>query len=105
MRFKCIKSGVRFIALIAALILVGYWPATAQNTASSVKGLVESTFGRPIPGASVLIKNNQTNFVAGTDTDSAGVFSFTNVPAGQSYSFTFSSVGFQDQTLSGYTIQ
>jgi TonB-linked SusC/RagA family outer membrane protein len=105
MGFKCIKSRGQTIALIAVLMLGGALSASAQNVTSSVKGLVESSLGRPIPGASVLLKNNQTNFVAGTDTDSAGMFRFTNVPPGESYSFTFTSVGFQEQTLSGYTIQ
>src|SRR5205085_5366726 len=41
----------------------------------------------------------------GTTTDSTGIFSFSRIPAGGPYSFTFSTIGYDDQTLSGYNIK
>ena len=105
MRFLFIKPRALLFALTIPLCLFLPSQLTAQTSASLVKGLVQSSTGVPLQGVSVVIKNSQTNFAAGTDTDSAGVFLFTNVPPGGPYSFSFSSVGYQDQTLSGYDIK
>ena len=105
MRFLFVKPRALLFALTIPLCLFLPSQLTAQSSASLVKGLVQSSTGVPLQGVSVVIKNSQTNFAAGTDTDSAGVFLFTNVPPGGPYSFSFSSVGYQDQTLSGYDIK
>lgn len=105
MRFNYIKSRVNFIALIVSLFFLNLNIAYAQSTTSLVKGMVESSVGLPVSGVSVLIKNSKTNFASGTNTDSSGNFSFSQIPSGGPYSFTFSSVGYQDQTLSGYNMK
>lgn len=105
MRFNYIKSGAKLIILVTSLFNLHYDPLLAQSKTSLVKGIVESASGKPVPGVSVVIKNSKTNFASGTNTDSSGVFSFSQIPSGGPYNFTFSSVGFDDQTLSGYNIK
>ncbi len=105
MRFNLIRSKAGFIALMIPLLFFYSNGANAQSKTSQVKGIVESSAGKPISNVSVLIKNSKSNFASGTNTDSSGVFSFTKIPSGGPYSFTFSSVGYQDQTLSGYNIK
>lgn len=77
----------------------------AQDGGSSASGIVQDDKGTPLVGVSVIAKNLKTNFSAGAQTDSLGVFKFTRLPAGGPYTFTFSSVGFESQVLSGYTLK
>ncbi len=68
MRFNYIKSGVKLIILVTSLFNLHYDPLLAQSKTSLVKGMVESTSGKPVPGVSVVIKNSKTNFASGTNT-------------------------------------
>lgn len=75
-----------------------------QNT-NKVTGLVQNAQGVSVTDASVTLKNNTSGFSAGTLTDASGKFYFTNIPQGGPYSFEVSAVGYEPQTLSGYTIK
>lgn len=72
---------------------------------NEIKGQVKDEQDKPITDVSVIAKNHSTNFTAGAQTDSLGVFHFYNLPLGGPYSFTISSVGYESQYLSGYTIR
>jgi TonB-linked outer membrane protein, SusC/RagA family len=99
MRFNLIKSGA-FIALSLLSMAV-----TAQQKTSVVKGLVQNNNNMPLQGVSVVIRNTTNNFTSGTSSDSSGVFTFSRIPSGGPYSFTFSMVGYESQTLTGYQIK
>jgi TonB-dependent SusC/RagA subfamily outer membrane receptor len=77
----------------------------AQAKASVVKGVVLDGAGQPLAGVSVIARNTKTNFTTGTSTDNAGNFTFPRISSGGPYTFTFSTVGFEDQTLSGYSVK
>lgn len=104
MRFNCLKSTVAFYALLSLLLFCSP-PLMAQVKTSVVKGFVSNNKSEPISGASVVIRNVSNNFTTGTSTDSTGMFTFSRIPAGGPYSFTFSAIGFERQTLSGYVIK
>ncbi len=104
MRFNYIKSWAGF-ALLFLLFILRPTPVPAQERPSLVKGLVQNNSSEPVPGVSVILRNTKNNFTLGTSTDSSGNFTFSRVPAGGPYSFTFSNVGFETQTLSGYNIK
>lgn len=77
----------------------------AQKRAD-VTGIVKNeTTGEPLQGVSVTIKNATNNFSASVQTDIHGVFTFNRLLSGAGYSFTFSCVGFENQTLSGYNLK
>jgi outer membrane receptor protein involved in Fe transport len=78
--------------------------ANAQN-GNEIKGQVNDETGQPVTYASVIAKNQATGATAATQTDSLGIFTYHNLPAGGPYSFVVSHVGFQTQTLSGYNIK
>src|SRR5579859_2526403 len=78
--------------------------ATAQ-TAVEIKGQVNDENGQPVTYASVSAKNQSTGQTAATQTDSLGIFTFHNLPAGGPYSFVVSHIGFQAQTISRYTVK
>lgn len=104
MRFKLIERWVQTCTLL--LLILGFSVRSeAQVQTSLVKGFVSDNHSQPIAGASVVIRNTNTNFISGTSTDSSGVFTFSHVPAGGPYSFAFSAIGYERQTLSGYMIK
>ena len=78
--------------------------ANAQSF-NEIKGQVNDENGQPVPYASVIARNHSTGAANTTQTDSSGIFTYHNLPAGGPYSFIVSHVGFQTQTLSGYTIK
>ena len=78
--------------------------ANAQNL-NKIKGQVTDESGQPITYATVLARNQSTGTTTTTQTDSLGIFTYHNLPAGGPYSFVVSHVGFQTQTLSGYDIK
>jgi catecholate siderophore receptor len=78
--------------------------ANAQ-TVNQIKGQVNDESGQPVTYATVLARNQSTGTTNTTQTDSVGIFTYHNLPAGGPYSFVVSHVGFQTQTLSGYDIK
>lgn len=94
-------------ALLCMYLLTGFIPLLhAQSTRSDVTGIVRSEItGRPLEGVSVTVVNAKSNFTASSTTDSAGVFTFNQLPAGTGYSFTFSYVGHETQTMNGYNLK
>lgn len=78
--------------------------AMGQTLNNEVKGFVRDLKDIPLPGATVIAKNDDTDLSVGTQTDSVGYFEFKNLPAGKHYSFFISNVSFEDQELSGYEI-
>lgn len=75
----------------------------AQNGTASVTGTVTDEKGAPLAGVSVIALNSATNVSSGTQSGTDGTFNFS-IPAGR-YNFSFSFVGYQSQTLSGYNIK
>ncbi|MEI6948963.1 SusC/RagA family TonB-linked outer membrane protein [Paraflavisolibacter sp. H34] len=105
MSFKPLRFRPVILAPFFLFPLLQPHTATAQEAGSIVKGFVHSDNNRPLSGVSVIIRNSKTNFTTGTTTDSTGVFTFSRVPAGGAYSFSFSMVDYEPQTMSGYTIK
>ncbi|TDH21278.1 TonB-dependent receptor [Segetibacter sp. 3557_3] len=85
-------------------ILLTHYAAFSQAN-SSVNGVVRNDRGEPVSGVSVIVRNSTAKINTGTSTDSAGVFRFATLPVGSGYSFTVSSVGYENQTLAGYELK
>ena len=73
--------------LVIAVMAAAFWAlfcvisASAQTTGnSSLSGVVADPSGAVVPGATVEIHNPVSQFDRSTTTDSAGRFSFTNIP-------------------------
>jgi len=94
-------------ALLCLFLTIALAPLAvlAQNSRTSVTGIVRSSVGDPLANVTVTVRNTRTNFSAGTATDSAGMFRFAGLEAGSGYEFTFSSIGFQTQTVSNNTLR
>ena len=89
-------------ALVLGQMSFAQESSTEKN--SSVKGIVNSNKNEPIEGVSVIIRNTKNNYTSGTTTDATGAFSFSRIPTGGPYTFVFSAVGYEMQTLAGYNI-
>src|SRR6476469_9193264 len=105
MRMHHYKFRAFLCALIFFFSIIGSPDLQAQGKTSLVNGVVQNNSSQPLPGVSVIIRNTKTNFTSGTSTDSSGIFTFSRISAGGPYSFTFSTVGYDQQTLSGYNIK
>lgn len=70
----------------------------------TVKGTVKDEKGVPLPGVSIMARNTGSNSTSGTQSDASGEFTFSRLTAG-SYSFSFSIIGYQSQTLGGYNLK
>ncbi|MBA4140661.1 MAG: SusC/RagA family TonB-linked outer membrane protein, partial [Segetibacter sp.] len=105
MRFYPLKFSPSFYAFIFLLLILRSSVVNAQQNAATVKGVITNNNGDPISGVSVIIRNTKTNYTSGTSTDSSGTFTFPRIASGGPYSFTFSNVGFENQTMSGYNIR
>lgn len=105
MRFNVFKSSRLLIAILCLCMHLAGSMLWAQDKTVTVRGFVQNKGNEPLTGVSVVMRNSNSNFTAGTNTDSAGIFTFTGVMPGGPYSFNFSSVGYEPQVLSGYNIR
>ncbi|WP_311950686.1 SusC/RagA family TonB-linked outer membrane protein [Mucilaginibacter terrae] len=95
----CLKC-LQLIALICGITLLS--TAAHAQSAPSATGIVKDTLGVPIVGASVKAENKLTGSAVNSTTDANGVFNISNLQTGGNYSFTFTFVGFETKTLTGY---
>ncbi|MGB3852591.1 MAG: carboxypeptidase regulatory-like domain-containing protein [Tunicatimonas sp.] len=76
----------------------------AQSTDASITGIISDLDGEPLPGATVMIKNQATGFETGTVTNLNGKNTIRQLPLGGPYSVTASFVGYGDIRKTGFTI-
>lgn len=89
--------------LFTLLSLFFFHSGYAQDT-GEVSGIVRDENGEPLIGVTVLAENESTGYTTGVATNIQGMFSFSNLPAEGSYSFTFSSIGYETQTITEQNI-
>ena len=72
-----------FRSTLCALILFALAAAAAaQTSASRITGTVADTTGAVVPGATVTARNEATGVTQTQSTTNAGLFAFTDLPAG-----------------------
>jgi TonB-dependent starch-binding outer membrane protein SusC len=102
---KRLLAACKKLLPILTVVLVFNLSAIAQEKTSNVSGIVRSESGETLYNVSVIAKNNSTNFTSGTQTDSTGIFKFSKLPVNGRYTFVFTSMGYEPQTLSGYSLK
>ncbi|MCL4848138.1 MAG: carboxypeptidase regulatory-like domain-containing protein [Acidobacteria bacterium] len=96
----------RTVLLILGVLLVALataGTAAAQATTATILGTVQDEQGGVIPGATVTIRNVETNLVRTGVTDGSGSYRFPNLPVG-SYEVTVELPGFTTFIRSGITL-
>ena len=77
------KTALHYVAIAVTVLCLTLWVinTSAQTTGnSSLNGVVSDPSGAVVPGATVEIRNPVSQFDRSTTTDSAGRFSFPNIP-------------------------
>lgn len=92
------------MALLWMLVTTTGFSRQAQSHVA-VSGIVKDEKGEALPGVTVAVKLNGNATTKGVQTDEKGLFRFTNLDAGGPYSFVFTYVGYESQTLSGYQLK
>jgi hypothetical protein len=86
-----------------ALVLLSSMSAWSQGTEANIIGKVTED-NRPIPGASILVRNESTGFEVSTTTNENGSYVLPQLPLGSPYSITVSYVGYTEQKKTGYAL-
>ncbi len=87
-------SGLRFLAAVTALILLGAGAAMPQSTFGSILGTVRDPSGAVVAQSKITVQNVGTDSSRATVTDSAGGYSVPNLEPG-TYKITIEAAGFQ----------
>ncbi|MGE7776526.1 SusC/RagA family TonB-linked outer membrane protein [Chitinophaga sp. NPDC101104] len=91
----------------AGMLLLLFIPLLVQaQQQPKVTGAVLDEQSSPIPGVNVRVRNDQDStqqFI--TVTDENGIFVFTRLNANSRYSFTFTHIGFEPQTLKNQLVK
>jgi hypothetical protein len=96
----------RFFALTVFLLTFFVWPtmSVAQELNATLTGTVTDPSGAVVPGATVLIHNNETNTdIRTVTTDASGNYTVTNLPAG-AYTVSVKAGGFRSFTANNVTL-
>jgi hypothetical protein len=96
------KTYLQFLFLLFCLLPAAVAPA--QTTQATITGIITDESRSPLPGATVMVRNESTGFTAGTATNAKGEFIFNQLPLGNPYSVTVSSIGFGTEKRTGYAL-
>lgn len=88
------------ILLLCCLVQKTY----AQSSQASITGVITDNLGKPVPGASVVVRNESTGFKTGTTTSQNGDYTFKQLPLGGPYSISISYIGFAAQKRTGFNL-
>lgn len=76
----------------------------AQGSQAAMSGMVTDGQNKPIPGASVVIKNESTGFTTSTTSGSNGDFNVKQLPLGGPYTVSVNFIGYGPQKQTGFTL-
>jgi len=84
--------------ILLSLLLFFAW-GRAQETTSTLSGVITDSKGAPVNGASIIVKHEPTGYSSGTQSNTKGIFILPNLKPGGPYTITISFTGFATQTL------
>lgn len=76
----------------------------AQETTSTLNGIVDNEKGSPVSGATITVIHEPTGAVTTNQSNSKGLFVIPNLKPGGPYSITVSFVGFDEQKLNNVNL-
>jgi hypothetical protein len=77
---------------------------SAQTTQASISGVITDDQKKPIPGATIVVKNESTGFTTKSSTNNNGEFTFKELPLGGPYTVKANFIGLGEQTRSGFML-
>jgi hypothetical protein len=93
----------RLVRFCVLMLLVTTAAGAAQSTTGSIQGTVKDNQSAVVPGATVTIRNVETNATRTAVTDGNGTYRFLNIPVGP-YELTVELSGFSKYVRSGITV-
>ncbi|WP_207421118.1 SusC/RagA family TonB-linked outer membrane protein [Desertivirga brevis] len=97
-------TGFMKVLYVAALLSVLHLQSLYAQSKAAVTGIVRSQNDEKLPGVNVKAINTSNGKTYTTSTDVSGNFAFSNLPNGGPYNFSFSFIGFEPMTLTGYNV-
>ncbi len=89
--------------LAGVLIILFCVPALQAQFRGSIRGVVSDPSGSVVPGATVTLKNSETNEKQTSISDPSGIYNFNALPPGR-FQITAEKSGFQKQIVDNYQI-
>jgi hypothetical protein len=102
-KLKNIKSLMAASMVCLLAMALGTSPSWAQQAAGSITGVVEDSIGATIPNATVIARDLDRGTTWKTQTSSAGVYSFPQIPAGN-IAVRVEAPGFSTQTHASFSL-
>lgn len=91
-------------ALAVAVLVVAPVAANAQETSSTIRGVVTTEDGAPLSNASVTVTNETVGLVRSVQTDASGEYRVRGLPIGGGYSVAVASGGFNGERVDGISV-
>lgn len=86
-------------SLFSLLFIVSVGWVVAQETTSTLSGVITDSKGAVITGASIIVKHEPTGYSTGTQSNSKGIFIIPNLKPGGPYTITISFTGMATETM------
>jgi hypothetical protein len=100
-----VRSVVGFLASLAVIIaLPGVLTAQSQATTGIIRGVVTDQTGSPVGGATVVLRETETNFERTITASTSGIFVAPLLPLG-TYEVTVRAVGMQEARRTGLPLR
>src|SRR4029077_16553946 len=94
----------RSIVCLAALLILAAIPVAAQLPTGTILGTVKDSSGASIPGATVTLRNTDTNLTKTATTEQDGSYRFPELPVGH-YEMKAEAAGFRTENRTGLTLE
>jgi len=92
--------------LLCLLVLLSTSAYTwGQANTGKATGIVKNENGEVLVGVNVTLQNAASGFNRNAVTNEKGIFNFSDVPSSNGYSFIFSYLGYETDTLTGYDLK
>ncbi len=91
-----------YLAAILLLLMMNV-DVSAQQNAGGLKGVVKNEKGEALPGVTISIQNPDSSITATAVTSPTGAYTLGNLQAGNTYTFLFSYIGFENHVVRDFT--
>jgi hypothetical protein len=98
------EFGRRIIVCLAALLILAAIPMAAQLPTGTILGTVKDSSGASIPGATVTLRNTDTNLTKTAITEQDGSYRFPELAVGH-YEMRAEAAGFRTENRTGLTLE
>jgi hypothetical protein len=99
MRFFSMKSGIRIVSGLLAMVVLMSLPAAFGQTLSGMVGEVQDQSGAVVANVNVTLTNPATGAKFTSTTNAVGFYRFSEIPPGQGYVASFTAQGFTPLTV------